>query len=84
MFVRAKTVRGVIYLQIVENQRVGGRTKQRVVSSLGRLDQLQATGSLESLSVSLARFSEQVAVLGELKALDVSVERHRQRSALHL
>lgn len=78
MFVRAKTVRGVIYLQIVENQRVGGRTKQRVVSSLGRLDQLQATGSLESLSVSLARFSEQVAVLGELKALDVSVLPRRE------
>jgi len=78
MFVRAKTVRGVVYLQIVENQRVEGRTKQRVVSSLGRLDQLQATGALESLSVSLTRFSEQVAVLGELKSLDVSVMPRRE------
>jgi hypothetical protein len=43
-----------------------------------RLDQLQETGSLEALSVSLARFSEQVTVLGALKSLDVSVMPRRE------
>jgi transposase len=78
MFVRAKTVRGVVYLQIVENQRVEGRTRQRVVSSLGRLDQLLASGSIDALTTSLARYSERLAVLGELRSLDVSVLPSRQ------
>ena len=41
MFVRAKAVDGVTYLQLVENQRIEGRTRQRVVGSLGRLDKLR-------------------------------------------
>lgn len=51
MFVRAKTVRSgdrtYRYLHIVENRWENGRTRQRVVGSLGRLEDLQAQGDLE-------------------------------------
>lgn len=68
MFVRVKQARGHRYLQIVENRREGGRTVQRVVGSLGRLDQLQASGEVDTLLRSLARFADQVRI----------VEGHRQ------
>jgi hypothetical protein len=48
----------------VENERIGGRIKQRVRHRLGRLDQLQASGQLDSLLASLGRFSDKFAVLG--------------------
>ncbi len=53
------------YLQIVEAYRdPRSRTpKQRVIANLGRLDQLVATGQLDSLIEGLARFSERVRVL---------------------
>lgn len=48
----------------MENERVDGRIKQRVLHRLGRLDQLQASGQLDSLLASLGRFSTKLAVLG--------------------
>lgn len=51
MFVRAKTVRSgkrtYRYLHIVENRWEGGRTRQHVIGSLGRLEKIQAEGDLE-------------------------------------
>ncbi len=51
MFVRAKTVRSgkrtYRYLHIVENRWENGRTRQHIVGSLGRLEDLQAQGDLE-------------------------------------
>jgi hypothetical protein len=44
--------------------RVEGKVKQRVLHRLGRLDQLLASGQLDSLIQSLGRFSERLAVLG--------------------
>ena len=64
MFVRTKKRGERIYLMIVENKRVGGRTRQTVLHSLGRLDQLQESGQLDALLSSLGRFSEKLAVLG--------------------
>ena len=64
MFVRAKTRDDKIYLMIVENKRVGARTEQTVLHSLGRLDKLLEGGGLDALIVSLTRFSEKLAVLG--------------------
>ena len=45
MFVRAKNS-GVheYFLPIVENQRVNGHVRQRVIATLGRFNVLQATG----------------------------------------
>jgi hypothetical protein len=78
MFVRAKVVAGVTYLQLVENQRVDGKTKQRVIGSLGRLETLKESGGIDNLLVSLAKFSDKLAVLGEMKGLDLSVQPKRE------
>lgn len=64
MFLRTQTTAGRTYLLLVENERVDGRIKQRVLHRLGRLDQLQASGQLDSLLASLGRFSDKLAVLG--------------------
>jgi len=63
MFFRTKTSGTRSYLQIVENRWVNGRPKQRVIATLGRLDQLQQTGQLDALLVSGARLAQSVLVL---------------------
>lgn len=63
MFLRTKKRAGKIYLQLVENKWVDGRTKQRMLKSLGRLDVLQNTGQLDGLLRSGMKFSEHLAVL---------------------
>ena len=63
MFVRTKTSGKYQYLQIVQNRREGNKTVQRVIATLGRLDQLQARGDIESVIKSLARFSEKVLLV---------------------
>ena len=57
MFARTKKSGRYEYLQIVENTKSGGKVSQRVIATVGRLDQLQAKGGVESLVRSLARFS---------------------------
>ena len=64
MFVRTQTNGFRTYLLIVDNVRVDGKVKQRVLHRLGRLDELLASGQLDSLIQSLGRFSEKLAVLG--------------------
>ena len=64
MFIRSKRRGERLYLQLVENERVNGKVRQRVLRNLGRLDVLQKTGQLDSLLTSLQRFSEKLAVLG--------------------
>jgi len=63
MFFRTKKSGPRTYLQIVENHRVGGHIKQRVIATLGRLEELQGSGQLESLLRSGARFAEAVMLL---------------------
>jgi hypothetical protein len=65
MFFRTKTSGPRTYLQVVENRWEGGRSRQRVVATLGRLDQLQQSGQLEALLVSGARLARSVLVLSE-------------------
>lgn len=60
MFSRIKKSGKYQYLQIVENRRENGKTRQRVISTIGRMDQLSAKGDIEKLIKSLARFSEKV------------------------
>jgi len=66
MFVRTKKRGDKTYMMIVENRRVGARTEQTVLHSLGRLDKLLEGGGLDALIASLARFSEKLAVLGAM------------------
>jgi len=68
MFVRVKKSGKYQYLQIVENQRLDGRVRQRVIATLGRLDVLQKSGQVDGLVSSCARFSQKTAV----------IEAHRQ------
>jgi transposase len=64
LFVRTQTNGSRTYLLIVDNQWIDGEVKQRVLLRLGRLDELLASGRLDSLIQSLGRFSEKLAVLG--------------------
>jgi transposase len=65
MFFRTKTSGPRSYLQIVENRWEDGRTRQRVIATLGRLDLLQQSGQLDALLVSGARLSQSVLLLSE-------------------
>jgi len=64
LFVRTQTNGSRTYLLIVDNVRVDGKVKQRVLHRLGRLDELRTSGQLDVLIQSLSRFSEKLAVLG--------------------
>ena len=63
MFARVKKSGKYQYLQIVENRKVKGKVKQRVISTIGRMDQLQAKGRVETLIRSLSRFSEKTMLI---------------------
>jgi hypothetical protein len=63
MYFRKKISGGRVYLQIAESRRVGGQVRQRVVTTLGRLDALQASGQLERLVRSGARFATRALVV---------------------
>ena len=63
MFFRQKKSGKRVYLQIVENRWEQGRSKQRVIATLGRLDRLSESGQLDALLQSGAKFSESVMVL---------------------
>ena len=63
MYFRKKISGGRVYLQIAESRRVAGQVRQRVITTLGRLDQLQASGQLERLVRSGARFATRAMVV---------------------
>ena len=65
MFVRVKKVGPYQYLQIAQNRREGKRVKQSIVATLGRLDKLTASGAIDQLLRSAARFAERLMVLAE-------------------
>ncbi len=58
MFARVKKTGQYQYLQLVQNRREGKKTMQRVVATLGRVEELQQKGDIEGLVRSLSRFSE--------------------------
>jgi transposase len=63
MFARLKKSGKYQYLQIVENRREGRRTVQRVIATLGRMDQIKSKGGVDSLIRSLSRYSEKVLLV---------------------
>src|SRR5574337_30744 len=66
MYFRKKTSGGRAYLQIVESRRDGAAVRQQVIATLGRVEDLQASGQLERLLRSGTRFSEKAIVLDAL------------------
>jgi transposase len=73
MFARVKKTGKYQYLQIVENRKEGGKVRQQVVATLGRLDQLQEKGRVETLIRSLSRFSENTMLILSGKS-DISAD----------
>jgi Transposase DDE domain len=67
MFVREKRINGYTYLYLVETVREDGRAKQRIIKNLGRKEALAASGALERLASSVARYAERAMVLSQLE-----------------
>src|SRR5215217_4033708 len=67
MFVREKRINGYTYLYLVETVREHGRAKQRIIKNLGRKEALAASGVLERLASSVARYAERAVVLSQLE-----------------
>jgi len=63
VFARVKRVGPYEYLQIVESRREEKKNRQRVIATVGRLDELRAKGAIEALTRSLSRFSEKVLLV---------------------
>jgi transposase len=63
MFARVKKSGSYQYLQIVENRWEKGQTRQRVIATIGRLDQMSEKGEVESLVRSFSRFSEKTLLI---------------------
>lgn len=81
MFARIKKSGAYQYLQIVENNKVRGKVNQRVIATVGRLDQLQAKNQVETLIRSLSRYSEKVLLVLSGKS-DVSASAKKIGPAL--
>ena len=63
MFARIKKSGSYQYLQIVENRKEDKKVKQTVIATLGRLEELQGKGRIETLIRSLSRFSEKTLLI---------------------
>jgi hypothetical protein len=68
MFVREKHINGYTYLYLVETVREHGRAKQRIIKNLGRKEAVTASGALERLASSVARYAERALVLSQIEA----------------
>ena len=78
MYFRRKISAGRAYLQIVESRRDGEAVRQQVIATLGRFDALQASGQLERLVRSGARFAAKAMVLSAASndaAIKIAVRR---------
>jgi len=68
MFVREKRINGYTYLYLVETVREDGRAKQRIIKNLGRKEAVTASGALERLASSVARYAERAVVFSQIEA----------------
>jgi hypothetical protein len=63
MFVRVKPSGKYHYLQIAENFREGKKVKQKILCTLGRVDELTESGKLDALAESMLRFGSRLKVI---------------------
>ena len=78
MFFRRKKSGARSYVQIVENKRIDGAVRPSVIATLGRVDELAASGALASLLAAGAKLTDQVlliSALDEEETLSVSAKR---------
>jgi len=82
MFVRNKRSVGrggaYEYLQIVRSYREGGKVRQQIIGALGRRDHLVASGELDGLLKSLAKFSEKLRVVEAVRETGLTARTTRQ------
>ena len=78
MFFRRKTSGGIEYVQIVKNERIDGKPRQSVVATVGRVDELTATGTLDRLLRSGARMADTAIVLTAFESGEATTIAHRQ------
>jgi transposase len=81
MFARVKKSGKYQYLQIVENRKEAKKVKQRVIATVGRMDQLHAKGAVETLIRSLSRYSERALLILSGKS-DIGAESKKIGPAL--
>jgi len=81
MFFRTKKSGPRSYLQLVENHWQDGRPQQTVLATLGRLDELQQRGAVDSLLCSGARFANKLLVLSAHQRGELTAERTLRRGA---
>lgn len=63
MYTRIKKSGKYEYLQICQSIREGKKVKQRVIATIGRMDQLNDKGDIEKLVRSLAKYSDNVLMI---------------------
>jgi hypothetical protein len=82
MFVRVKRSVGkggeYEYLQIVRSVRDGQKVRQEIIGTLGRRDKLLASGELDGLLHSLAKFTERLRVVEAAARPDITALSSRQ------
>lgn len=82
MFVRSKRSvhngTAYEYLQIVRSYREGGKVRQQVLASLGRRDRLIASGELDALLGSLAKFSQNLRVVEAVRTSGLTARTAKQ------
>jgi len=69
------------YLQIVESYRKRGIPNQRVIATLGRVEHLKASGQIDALIQSLARFSDSLRIISAARDPKINSCRSRIRGA---
>ena len=63
MFVRTKRTGANEYLQIVQNYREGGKTKQRLIGTLGRVDEIGHSKDIDTLISKLSKYSKEALMV---------------------
>ena len=84
MYFRKKTSGGRAYLQIVESRREGAAVRQQVIATLGRIDELRASGQLERLCQSNGRSSVRGATPPPSSKIQAARARHSANVAERL
>jgi hypothetical protein len=68
MFGREKRIGPYTYVYLVETVREDGKTKQRIIHTLGRKEDVEQRGDLDRLARSIARLAQRSMVLSLLEA----------------
>lgn len=63
------------YLQLVETYREGTKVKQRILLSLGRVEQLRASGELDRMADALARLSQRQKIVDLAKEISATANK---------